>query len=92
MSLKEPSAWCSLVKGDEQLDRPNSLTRMESFRACAALFILGLSQTQQLTAWADTAFISLAQVLKFLRPQGFQWHTLLSKIRLIMWSQKRYDK
>ena len=50
--------WSSLVEGDEQADWPNSQTCMESCHASAAKFILGLLQTQQLTAWADTAFIS----------------------------------
>ena len=46
-----PWSWSSLVQGDEQPDRPNSQT-------CAAAFILGLSPTQQLTAYAKTASIS----------------------------------
>ena len=57
--IRSDQPWSSLVEGDEQPDRPNSQTCMESCHACAAKFIFGLSQTQQLTPWADTALISL---------------------------------
>ena len=33
-SDKGDKAWCSLVEGDEQLDRPNNQTIMESCHAC----------------------------------------------------------
>ena len=43
--------WNSLVDGDEQLDGPSSQTCMEG---CHAYFWVH-SQSQQLTAWADTS-------------------------------------
>ena len=50
--------WSSLVEGVEQLDQPNSQTTMELFHAYVVLLFLGLTYTLQLSAWADTGFIS----------------------------------
>ena len=56
-SLSFVWSWSSLVEGDEQLDWPNSQTTVELCHASVAYFF-GLTETQQLFAWADPAFIS----------------------------------
>ena len=51
--------WSSLVVGDEQLDRTNSQTCMELCHECVAHFFGGgVDIYKQLSAWAETTFIS----------------------------------
>ena len=77
-----PWPWSSLVKGHEQLDRPNSQTCMECCHACASWF-WGFALTQQLTTWADTAFISYYKRDPEVGPKI--WNNNLSSFPRVHW-------
>ena len=56
--LVHSKPWSSLVEEDDQQDWPNSQIIVELFHGCVVLIFSGLTYAQQLSAWADTAFIS----------------------------------